>query len=145
MFRASLSPILRSTNNCNYSVTIRITKRCAFFVLCLYFLFLVLSLHVSGLHGPIIRGISSCCFYATIWFMQCFVEGLRASADWFVVVTSVYCQAFNVYSVSTRLFNNFTVKHIYTVCVVSPQSNSSPRHLPHIAAHSCNNVQTAKT
>ena len=60
------------------------------FVLCLYFLFLVLSLHVSGLHGPIIRGITSCCFYATIWFMQCFVDRLRASADWFVVVTSVY-------------------------------------------------------
>jgi len=36
------------------------------FVLCLYFLFLVFSLHVSGLHRPIIRGISSCCFYATI-------------------------------------------------------------------------------
>ena len=60
------------------------------FVLCLYFLFLVFSLHVSGLHGPIIRGISSCCVYATIWFMQCFVDRLRASADWFVVVTSVY-------------------------------------------------------
>ena len=60
------------------------------FVLCLYFLFLVFSLYVSGLHGPIIRGISSCCFYATIWFMQCFVDRLRASADWFVVVTSVY-------------------------------------------------------
>jgi hypothetical protein len=25
-------------------------------------------------------------FYATIWFMQCFVDRLRASADWFVVV-----------------------------------------------------------
>jgi len=59
------------------------------FVLCLYFLFLIFSLHVSGLHGPIIRGISSCCFYAIIWFMQCFVDCLRASADWFVVVTSV--------------------------------------------------------
>ena len=59
------------------------------FVLYLYFLFLVISLHVSGLHGPINRGISSCCFYATIWFMQCFVDRLRASADWFVVVTSV--------------------------------------------------------
>ena len=58
------------------------------FVLCLYFLFLVFSLHVSGLHGPSIRGISSCCFYATIWFMQCFVDRLRASADWFVVVTN---------------------------------------------------------
>jgi hypothetical protein len=72
-------------------VTIRITNRCDFFfVLCLYFLFLVFSLHVSGFHKPIIRGISSCCFYATIWFMQCFVDRLRASADWFVVVTSVY-------------------------------------------------------
>ena len=60
------------------------------FVLCLYFLFLVFSLHVLGFHEPIIRGISSCCFYATIWFMQCFVDRLRASADWFVVVTSVY-------------------------------------------------------
>ena len=28
------------------------------FVLCLYFLFLVFSLHVSGLHGPIIRGVT---------------------------------------------------------------------------------------
>ena len=55
-------------------------------VLCLYLL--VFSLHVSGFHEPIIRGISSCCFYATIWFMQCFVDRLRASADWFVVVTS---------------------------------------------------------
>jgi len=54
-------------------------------------------------------------------------------------------QAFNVYSVSTRLFNNFTVKHIHTVCVVSPQSNSSPRHLPHIAAHSCNNRTNSHT
>jgi len=62
------------------------------FVLCLYFLFLVFSLHVSSLHGPIIRGISSCCFYAAIWFMQCFVGRLRASADWFVVVTSVYTE-----------------------------------------------------
>ena len=52
------------------------------FVLCLYLFFLVFSLHVSGLRGPIIRGISSCCFYATIWFMQCFVDRLRASADW---------------------------------------------------------------
>ena len=51
------------------------------FVLCLYFLFLVFSLHVSGFHEPIIKGISSCCFYATIWFMQCFVDCLRASAD----------------------------------------------------------------
>ena len=59
-------------------------------VLCLYFLFLVFSLHVSGFHELIIRGISSCCFYATIWFMQCFVDRLLASADWFVVVTSVY-------------------------------------------------------
>ena len=60
------------------------------FVLCHYFLSLVFSLHVSGLHGPIVRGVSSCCFYATIWFLRCFVDRLRASADWFVVVTSVY-------------------------------------------------------
>ena len=59
------------------------------FVLCLYFLFLVFSLHVSGFHEPIIRGISSCYLCATIWFMQCFVDHLCASADWFVVVTEV--------------------------------------------------------
>jgi len=62
------------------------------FVLCLYFLFLVFSLHVSALHGPIIRRISSCSFYATIWFLQCFVDRVRASEDWFVVVTSVYTE-----------------------------------------------------
>ena len=28
------------------------------FVLCLHFLFLVFSLHVSGLHGPTIRGVT---------------------------------------------------------------------------------------
>ena len=50
------------------------------FVLCLYFPFLVFSLHVSGLHGPIIRGVTSCCFYATVWFMQCFVDRLCAAA-----------------------------------------------------------------
>ena len=51
------------------------------FVLCLYFLFLVFSLHVSGLHGPTIRGVTSCCFYAIIWFTQCFVDRLCAAAD----------------------------------------------------------------
>ena len=50
------------------------------FVLCLHFLFLVFSLHVSGLHGPIIRDISSCCSYATIWFMQCFAVLCWSSA-----------------------------------------------------------------
>ena len=68
-----------------FVLPIKITNRCVF-LYCLYFLFLVFSLHVSGLHWPIIRGISSCCLYATIWFMQCFVDRLRASADWFVVV-----------------------------------------------------------
>ena len=71
-------------------VIIKITNRCDFLYYVFISFFLVFSLHVSGLHGPIIRGISSCCFYATIWFMQCFVDRLRASADWFVVVTSAY-------------------------------------------------------
>jgi hypothetical protein len=47
-------------------------------------------LHVSGFHKPFIRGISSCCLYATIWFMCVFVDHLRAPADWFVVVSSLY-------------------------------------------------------
>jgi hypothetical protein len=40
--------------------------------LCIMSLFHIssLTLHVSDLHRPIIRGILSCC-YATIWFMQC--------------------------------------------------------------------------
>jgi hypothetical protein len=54
-------------------------------------------------------------------------------------------QALHMYSVSTRLFNKFTVKHYHTVCVVSPQSNSSPRHLPYIAAHSRNNRTNSHT
>ena len=74
----------------NSCATIRITNRCDFLYYVFISFFLVFSLHVSGFHGPIIRGISSCCFYATIWFMQCFVGHLCASADWFVVVTSVY-------------------------------------------------------
>ena len=47
------------------------------FVICLYFLFLVFPLHVSGFHGPIIRGITSCCFYATIWFL-CLLNQMAA-------------------------------------------------------------------
>jgi len=82
-FKFFISCIFYMCYNKNY-------QQMRLFVLCLYFLFLVFSLHVSGFLGPIIGGISNCCFYATIWFMQCFVDSLLASADWFVVVTSVY-------------------------------------------------------
>jgi hypothetical protein len=51
-------------------VTISITNRCDFCFMSLFHIFL-LTVHVLGLHKPIIRGISSCCLYATIWFMQC--------------------------------------------------------------------------
>ena len=85
-FRFFIPCIFYTCYNKNY-------QQMQLFVLCLYFLFLVFSLHVSGFHESIIRGITSCCFYATIWFMQCFVDGLRASADWFVVVTSVSADA----------------------------------------------------
>ena len=61
-FRFFISCIFYRCYNKNY-------QQMRLFVLCLYSLFLVFSLHVSGLHGPIIRGISSCCFYATIWFL----------------------------------------------------------------------------
>jgi len=39
----------------------------------LYFVYLLLyfTLHVSGSHKPIIRGVSSCFLYTTIWFMWC--------------------------------------------------------------------------
>jgi hypothetical protein len=46
--------------------------------LCFMSLFHISSftLHVSGLHRPIIGGILICCFYATIWF-QTGVEGRK--------------------------------------------------------------------
>jgi hypothetical protein len=62
------------------------------FALCLYFFFFFFTLHVSGFHKPIIRGISSWCLYATIWFMRVFVDHLRAPVDWFVVVSSPFPQ-----------------------------------------------------
>jgi hypothetical protein len=52
-------------------------------------LFSSFTLHVSGFHKPIIRGISCCSLYATVWFMRVFVDNLRAPADWFVVVSTV--------------------------------------------------------
>ena len=80
-FRWRCSPLWAltcRTITLHFCVTIRITNRCDFLYCVFISLFLVFSLHVSGFHGPIIRGISSCCFYATIWFMQCFVDRLRA-------------------------------------------------------------------
>ena len=82
--------VMLGQSNEEVRVTIRITNRCYFLYYVFISFFLVFSLHVSGFHELIIRGISSCCFYATIWFMQCFGDRLRTSADWFVVVTSVY-------------------------------------------------------
>jgi len=39
----------------------------------LYFVYLFsyFTLHVLGSHKPIIRGVSSCFLYTTVWFMQC--------------------------------------------------------------------------
>jgi hypothetical protein len=50
-------------------VTISITNGCDFCFMSLFHISL-LTLHVLGLHRPIIGGISSCCLYATIRFMQ---------------------------------------------------------------------------
>jgi hypothetical protein len=51
-------------------VTISITHRCDFCFMSLFHISL-LTLHASGLHRPIIRGISSSFLYTTVWFMQC--------------------------------------------------------------------------
>jgi len=71
-------------------VTIRITNGCDF----LYYVFISFfssSPYVfRAFMGPSSGVFQAVDFYATIWFMQCFVDRLRASADWFVVVTSVY-------------------------------------------------------
>jgi hypothetical protein len=71
-------------------VTIRITNRCDFLFYVFISFFSSFTPHVSGFHKPIIRGISSCCLYATIWFMRIFVDHLRVPADWYVVVSSLY-------------------------------------------------------
>jgi hypothetical protein len=43
------------------------------------FLMFPLTLHVSGLYWPIIRGVLSCC-YATIWLLPCLLA-VRASVE----------------------------------------------------------------
>jgi hypothetical protein len=73
-------------------VTIRIINSCDFLFYVFISFFSSFALHVSGFHKPIIRGISSCCLYATIWFMRVFVDHLRVPADWFVVVSSLYSE-----------------------------------------------------
>ena len=75
------------------------------FILCISFIF---TLHVSGSHKPIIRGVSSCFLYTTIWFMWCLccssacacglvcrggspvLVVLRVPVDWFVVVVLLF-------------------------------------------------------
>jgi len=59
------------------------------FILCIYFFYF--TLHVSGSHKPIIRGVSSCFFY-TQPFGSCgvYVAPLRVPVDWFVVMVSLY-------------------------------------------------------
>jgi hypothetical protein len=64
---ASLSFSYRASS---IPVTISITNRYAFCFMSLFHISLLI-LHVSGLHRLIITGISSCCLYATIWFVQC--------------------------------------------------------------------------
>ena len=54
-------------------------------------------------------------------------------------------QPFQINPVPSPLFNEFTVKHIHTVCVVNPRRNSNHRHLPHTTAHSCNNCTNSHT
>ena len=47
----------------------KVTNGCS----CLFCVFIsfIFTLHVSGFHKPIIRGISSCFLYTTIWFIWC--------------------------------------------------------------------------
>jgi len=48
----------------------KVTNRCNC-LFCYKFISFIFILHVSGSHKPIIRGISSCFLYTTIWFMWC--------------------------------------------------------------------------
>jgi hypothetical protein len=64
------------------------------FILCIYFLFLISTLHVSGSHKPIIRGITSCFLVYNHFFNVVFiyVAQLRVHVDRSVVVVSLYYQ-----------------------------------------------------
>ena len=59
------------------------------FILCIYFLHLF-TLHVSGSHKPIIRGISSCFYIQPFGSFGVYVAHLSVPVDWFVVVVSLY-------------------------------------------------------
>ena len=53
------------------------------------FISFIFTLHVSGSHKPIIRGISSCCFYIQPFGSCCvYVAHLSVPVDWFVVMVS---------------------------------------------------------
>jgi hypothetical protein len=84
-FRPSESYVLRVCSTTYYN---EITNGCISFILCIYFLFLLLfTLHVSGSHKPVIRGITSCfLIYNHLVHVVC-----RSSAvlvDWSVMVVS---------------------------------------------------------
>jgi hypothetical protein len=58
------------------------------FILCIYFLFLISTLHVSGSHKPIIRGITSC--FLVYNHLVHIVAQLREPVDRSVMVVSLY-------------------------------------------------------
>jgi hypothetical protein len=53
------------------------------FILCIYFLFLISTLHVSGSHKPIIRGIASCflVYNHSVHVVFIYVAQLRVTMD----------------------------------------------------------------
>ena len=58
--------VTRKQKTCSSSIAIRLPTHATFYFV---YLFPYFTLHVSGSHKPIIRGISSCFLYTTIWFL----------------------------------------------------------------------------
>lgn len=57
-------------------------------------------------------------------------SGLKCMAELNIIKSCESEQTFNIHPAPLALFNEFTVKHIYTVHVAIPRSSSNPRHLP---------------
>ena len=57
----------------------KVTNECN----CLFSVFIsfIFTLHILGSHKPIIRGISSCFLYTTIWFMWCLCCSSACACD----------------------------------------------------------------
>ena len=98
------------------------------------FISFIFTLHVSGSHKPIIRGISSCFFYIQP-FGSCgvYVAHMRVPVDWFVVVVSLYwCRGGSPVLVSLRVPVDCFIVVVSPPRQTSPQAHADERHKHHM-------------